>query len=325
MNESEKTEKLRSLIFPYATQKFISCEKNNSRFVYYTSASTGLKIINNEEVWLRNAAVMNDFSEVHHGQNCVHRVWTDNNIGGRFKSFLESLNPDGSNIFAKSFDADQHWRTTQSYILSISEHGDQSSKEDHYGRLSMWRAYGGDTNVAFVFKNRPFLAPTDALQAYTCPVQYKDVEDFLIEFGRNLDQIEKEFDFFKEIGWEEVFPYFYQAFRYAVLATKHPGFSEEKEWRIVYSPTHDVKRRLIPATEVISGVPQIIYKIRLQNIAAEGLLGMTLPELLDKILIGPTQYPVQIAEAFIAELKEVGVSDAEQRVAISGIPLRRPI
>ena len=323
MSDAKHIEEIRALIFPYAVQKMAACRQNNSRFVYYTSADTRLKIIQNAEVWLRNAAMMNDFSEVHHGQNCVHRVWTDDDVGVRFKKFLAELNPDGPEIFAKSFDADQHWRTTQSYLLSISEHGNQSWDEDRYGRLSMWRAYGGDTNVAFVFNNKPFLSSTDALQAYTSPVLYRDIEGFLHDFKDALTQIEKNIKIFKSSGWDAIFPWLYQAFRFAVLSTKHPGFSEEKEWRVIYSPTYDAKKRLVSATQVISGTPQIIYKIPLQNIPAEGLVGMTIPELLDKILIGPTQYPLQIAEAFIAELKKADVVEPEQRVVISGIPLRR--
>ena len=43
------------------------------------------------------------------------------------------------------------------YLTSISEH---RNKEDTFGRLSMWRAYGETTGVALVMNNSPFLTPS---------------------------------------------------------------------------------------------------------------------------------------------------------------------
>lgn len=67
--------------------------------------------------------------------------------------------------------------------------------------------------------------------------------------------------------------------------------------------------------KVISGVPQLIYKIPLDG-------EFHLKHLLDRVIIGPSQYPLPIAQAFVSELLKVGVSDAASRVFISNIPIR---
>jgi hypothetical protein len=73
---------------------------------------------------------------------------------------------------------------------------------------------------------------------------------------------------------------------------------------------------------VIRGVPQPVYKIPLQNITEINLVA-AIPELFDRIIIGPTQYPLALGEAFQELLTEAGVKDPENKICISDIPLRR--
>jgi len=111
-------------------------------------------------------------------------------------------------------------------------------------------------------------------------------------------------------------------FRFAVLCTKHPGFGEEKEWRAVYNPQLEFSDRIKKDIAVIQGVPQTIMKIPMVSYPDEGMLGAELPELLDHIIIGPTQYPDVIREAFVDMLAAAGVTDANKKVVMSDIPLR---
>ena len=80
---------------------------------------------------------------------------------------------------------------------------------------------------------------------------------------------------------------------------------------------------MIKEVTTINGIPQTVYKIPLLNIPEEGFLNAEIPELIDRIIIGPTQYPTAIAEAIEAQLVEAGVSDAGDRIVISDIPLRQ--
>jgi hypothetical protein len=50
---------------------------------------------------------------------------------------------------------------------------------------------------------------------------------------------------------------------------------------------------------------------------------MDIPSLIDRIIIGPSQYPLVLHEAFSDVLLELGVKEPHNRVFISDIPLRR--
>lgn len=45
--------------------------RSDRSFVHYTSATNAINIIRNKQVWLRNALLMNDKSEIAHGHNCL--------------------------------------------------------------------------------------------------------------------------------------------------------------------------------------------------------------------------------------------------------------
>ena len=81
-------------------------------------------------------------------------------------------------------------------------------------------------------------------------------------------------------------------------------------------------RRLRRDMVTVHGTPQIIYKIPLEDVPEEGLIGLNLASLLDQIIIGPTEYPMPMAEAFINVMITVGIEDASSRVTISDLPLR---
>jgi hypothetical protein len=48
-----------------------------------------------------------------------------------------------------------------------------------------------------------------------------------------------------------------------------------------------------------------------------------LAQLIDRIIIGPTEFPEAIKEAFTDILANSGVSSPEAKVVVSDIPLRR--
>jgi hypothetical protein len=46
------------------------------------------------------------------------------------------------------------------------------------------------------------------------------------------------------------------------------------------------------------------------------------PRIFDRLIIGPTQFGLPMADAFASQLKDAGVKDAEKRVWLSNIPIR---
>ena len=69
-------------------------------------------------------------------------------------------------------------------------------------------------------------------------------------------------------------------------------------------------------------MPQPIQKIPLSEKLQTDGDGFSVNEILDHIIIGPTQYPIPICQALIEELEKLNVKDAEKKVISSNIPYR---
>ena len=313
-----KFEKARSIFSP---PEFIITESEtlkNSKLVQYTSASSAMSIIRNNEVWLRNVQCMNDFNEVNHGINCLITAF-DTQEGKSFQALLGELFPDIIEKFVNRFNEYLPALKQGTYITCVSEH-DQS--EDIYGRLSMWRAYGGKQSVAMVMNTKAFRSATDVLSAYTFPVLYQEPEEFHLELEKLTRRIEIEKKFVSDLEETEVMDYIFDLFKTYALCIKHPGFKEEREWRIVYNPLLGPSEYVTSSIELVDGVPQEIHKIPLKNFPEESLTGMEIPELIDRIIIGPNEHQIVMRNTFIKLLGEAGCENPGNKVFTSGIPLR---
>ncbi len=107
-----------------------------------------------------------------------------------------------------------------------------------------------------------------------------------------------------------------------VTCLKHEGFREEREWRAIYSPKRNPSQLMESSTEVLAGIPQVVYKVPLDEKIAPELADLDLARVFDRLIIGPTQFAPAMYEAFVAALKKIGVADPEKRVVASNIPIR---
>lgn len=326
MDEPQK--KVAGIFFPYAMREIARVRDNNVRFVHYTSADAALKILRSERLFLRNSSLMNDFSEVLHGLACLKKAYAGPQ-GDRLKQALRQVQSDLPEILESNFDGQVGDLLSETYLASVSEHGD--GHEEKFGRLSMWRAYAPRDGIAFVLNNTPFVSESSALGAFTSPVAYLMPDEFLPTFEEVVIQIERNVEWLKHLGGQVVHDMLQSAFRVAALSTKHPSFREEREWRIIYTPRLLAQAGLLKQDQAdrvptdilpLAGVPQRVYAIPFKDHPDDGLVGVTLPDLLDRILIGPTRDGYVIAQAFIDELTRLQVPAPESKVIVTGVPLR---
>jgi hypothetical protein len=308
----------RHIFFPYHNRKVDGVRARNQRFVHYTTAATAMKIIQEREFWMRNTTTMNDYSEINHGWECLLAVYNEE-PGKRFKAAIDSIFPGITTEIEGVFNAWIPGIKRDTYLACFSEHDDG---EDQFGRLSMWRAYGGTSGVALVLNNTAFVSYSNALSIYTSAVAYLDKESFSRQFSDVADAIERNRLFVASMDRSLVYNIIWNMFRFGVVSTKHPGFTEEREWRAIYTPSIDRSTRVISSIECVNGVPQTVQKIPLKNVPEEGLFGLDLPELLNRIIIGPTEYSQVLKQAFVQLLNEAEVPDAPNKVVESYIPLR---
>ena len=279
-----------------------------------------MSIFQNETIWMRNARTMNDFSEIEHGKQCLISAYHDEQICRPLKEMLEKIYPGFVANFEAVFNSWMNHFSQNTFLTSLSEHGDE---EDTYGRLSMWRAYGAGNGVALILNNAPFLQVADALKAYSSPVAYKTPFSFAHDFREFVQRITGNEELISSIGREHTLWWIFTAFRMSMLCTKHPGFSEEREWRIIYSPTLEKSKAIQRDYAIIRGVPQEIYKIPLRHDPENGLFNADVPSLLNRMIIGPSQQPFTVFQALTSVLAEKGVQDIPSKVAVSDIPLRQ--
>lgn len=301
-------------------QRVLDVQQRAVRFSHYTSAEVAFSILRQKEIWLRRPQLMNDFQEIEWGFSCLINAWKSD-PGQKLQAQLEEMFLGSSKRVAEYFDSVQPLIRARTYMTCISEH---DLEEDELGRLSMWRAYGGNAGVAIVLNPSVFASTTDALNTYTYPVWYHMPDDVVGRIKRVLERMIEDRTFLLEQGEEFVTRWLSELFLNIVLATKHPGFREEREWRVIHTEHHGRSDHLIYDHAVVRGMPQQLVKLPLRDIPEEGLTGLGLSELIDRIIIGPNEFAFEIRSVLLDLLEDAGVPDALNKVWISNIPVRQP-
>jgi Protein of unknown function (DUF2971) len=294
------------------------------RLAHYTSAETALRIIRgdgtDQALWLRNATEMNDFSEIEYGQACLEYTLSQAGIEDRITRISEALGFDVSTQVIGAMGEERQRIKSETFLLCLSEH----YSNDDMGVLSMWRAYGGDANVCLLFHTDALTTPQEAYDVDITAVDYGGPDGFLARFIRVLNDVESNLEKLKLVD-QQLISYNWKAvLDDMVLSTKHPGFKEEKEWRLIYrrkaksqipSPPHKMV--------VVGGIAQIVHYLPMVNVPEKGVTKATLNEILDRVIIGPTANPALVCEAFVVQMAEAGIIDPANRVVKCNIPLRR--
>jgi hypothetical protein len=318
--ELQQAIQLESIFMPYARKQRDAFHEKRGRFVHYTSAEAALNIIRSKRIWMRNATCMSDYREVHHGFQILNSFFADE---AKNKSLYDALNACSDGVAQEAIAIfDQWWNDIQfgTYITSISEH---DNKEDLHGRLSMWRAFGGNSaRVALVFKVPFFSGGAGALNIMFSPVAYLTNGEAHETLQRVIENVSANLDFLRSIERPALVAIVFNMLVAGVTCLKHEGFHEEREWRAIYNPNRFRSPLMQASTELVGGVPQHVYKLPLDVMVSDLLSDLDLCKIFDRLIIGPTPYPWAMYEAFTDALAGAGLADSKKRVFTSGIPIR---
>jgi hypothetical protein len=306
------------LINPEYLKKVLSHHKSGSRFVHYTSAENLIKIIRKEEIWMRRVGMMNDFRETAYGVDLLIDCYNSSK-GQKFRKSMINMFGGEWKKFEGTYNFWDKNNREDTYIACFSEH---RTSEDNTGRLSMWRCYGKGAGVALVLKPKPFHTCMSAVGPSALPVFYKNNLDFSREFFGMCNRIRKNIKKFPDMDADKITNIMFEKFLMYSFATKHRGFSEELEWRLVYCPKMDEGGNVNIETETLNGVPQRICKFKLKNDPEKNIYGIEIADLVDRIIIGPTEYSSNIKDAICLELIDRGIENPERIVFQSDIPFR---
>jgi hypothetical protein len=319
-HELETILKSESILMPYATARREQVWKRNGRFVHYTSAENAISIIQSKFMWMRNAQCMTDYAELVTGHTLLARFFSQEQNRQLFFATLNECYPAMAEETIDLFN--QWWKNNiafRTYITCLSEHDDA---EDTHGRLSMWRGFGRAVARAAIVLKLPAPAEADGLRIFLSPVAYFGYERVEEELRAVILNIQRNRDFVCPLGRERFRDSVFRMLVMAAVSLKHEGFAEEREWRLVYFPDLDPSPLILQSIETIDGAPQIICKIPLHDDPTHDVIGIEIPTLVDRVIIGLTTHPLAIHGALVAALNGASVTDAVSRVVMSGIPLR---
>lgn len=316
--ENVAEELLLDEVFLHYYVKNLEALKNDDtkNFAYYSSLDVIHYILRDKKIWLRNASCMNDWKEIHRGQSLFLKYLRDPDRSNRLFHVLSEIDDqfkwkENIRILIENF---PEVAIFCCYLASLTIH---DKVDDSSGRLSMWRGYGRGIGGALVLRKKVLL-DKDIKGVFLSKVAYFSEEEFIDEFNKFVDSIEEHLDELRALTTEKIWAVFKRAIIFAIVSIKDPGFREEQEWRVVFfePPDGQLPDKVCVDTEVINGIPQRVYKVD---------VGEILSELLDHVIIGPTQYSGVAYMALKEDLLELynGKSiSIEKKLKMSTIPIR---
>lgn len=286
---------------------------------HYTSILTLERIAQTGEIWFSNPLYMNDVDELRYGIGLgLHAVRSHGGL-------RNGLPPDHYHALLDAFDA-LHTEFDNDtafdvYVFSCSEHDEQIGDD---GLLSMWRGYGSDGNgVAIVFDMAGLVAaPTSPLLVRQ--VQYHSyeeseawIDDKLHQFAAALNRLAPPVEQMPAAAAA-----LFERIKLFALFTKHRGFHEEREWRVVYLREQDRKAVLTQQLHYAIGPRGIEPRLRFTTDALAGPeASPALREMVQRIILGPV-LATPLALRSVVRMLEIYQPAWAHRVTRSSTPYR---
>lgn len=288
---------------------------------HYTSIETLEKIVNNEEIWFSHPMYMNDQEELIFGMNTGAEYFRADVVLAQACGSSEAhakLIKEFNRLFHE-FGANHAFDT---YVACFSEH----DKNDDDGRLSMWRGYGsGGGGVAIVFD--------------TAKIQALEQSPLIVGKVAYHTQLEREAQIDKKLSalaaamqkhqitdevLNEAARQWIEWLKQFAIFTKHSGFKEEQEWRIVYSSERDSNAAFSPMFGYAITARGVEPKLKLKIGRLPHVIGpqISLENLVDRIILGPTISTILAAKSVRRMLEKSRTPSLAKKVRESSIPFR---
>jgi hypothetical protein len=288
---------------------------------HYTSLDVVEKILKTDEVWFSNPLFMNDLEEVRfgfiHGIRALKECSAIKDAlktAARFTRFLGALDH-----YVNYYER-EHLLDT--YVFCLSE----QAPEDRDGRLSMWRGYGGNGKGAALVFDTAKLTYLETSPMILAPVQYGSSEERYNWCERTASFVASVLDK-NHLPDDDVHiatAAAVERIKLFALFTKHHGFKEENEWRVVYMSDRDSDGRLKPMLHYFNGPRGVEPKLRFKVEPVEGITApdLSFEKLLHAVLLGPSTSSLLAQRSVARMLELIGKPKLKDRLYASSIPFR---
>ncbi|XUM21213.1 DUF2971 domain-containing protein [Bradyrhizobium oligotrophicum S58] len=288
---------------------------------HYTSIQTLEKILASNEVWFSNPLFMNDLDEVRFGILQANEiVLSSSRLVDACKTQERALL--FKNHFTHFFNRFVNEHALDIYVFCLSNH----SPEDNDGRLSMWRGYGADGNGACIVFDTAQIEVSDNTPLIISQVSYDTTQ-------ARLDWLRQKVSDFETLLAAANVPddelniaayALFERIKIFALFTKHRGFLEEDEWRIVYLPDRDHEKRLHSMFNYFIGPRGVEPKLRFKISPIPGLTAddLSLSKITQRIILGPS-ISTPLAYASVRRMLDLNNHpELKSKLRVSSIPFR---
>ena len=278
-----------------------------------------------DEIWFSNPLLMNDYQEVRFGLSegtrivsvlkedpaVLHILKETANVEMAMQAFSNAL---------QSFDINHLFDV---YVFCLSKYDFQHQPD---GKLSMWRGYGANGQGAALVFNTSFLKLALDSPLFFGKVKYgtaaeraQQIEALFrrcIDLANHMPNTNQTLHF---IGQQ-----MFQVAMYHSLLSKHPGFSEEEEWRIIYMPDRDTKGLMKDRLGYFRRGNSIEPKLRfpIKPLELEPRETWTFDSILDRIVLGPTHASALAVRSAKRMLERLDKPSFAAKIWFSEIPYR---
>jgi hypothetical protein len=288
---------------------------------HYTSMQTFERIVSTEQIWFSNPLFMNDLEELKFGMNegraalfKSDEIRTACRSDENFEKLLDYFD-----YLYNDFDAKHALNT---YVLCFSEH----KADDKDGLLSMWRGYGnGGTGAAIVIDTAKLNPDPDSplvigkVDYATQAKRLAWIKEKILALANHIQKSELTTDTL----WYAAHVWFHRLKTFAIFS-KHTGFSEESEWRVVYFSDLDKNEKFKPFFSHLATDRGMEPKLKLpiKPISPNSPHDVILINLIDRIILGPSISSNLGVNSLKQMLKNIGKEVLAEKVVASEIPFR---
>lgn len=288
---------------------------------HYTSVEVLEKLLKNNEMWFSNPLYMNDWEELQFGMNTGATAFR---TSAHLLEAAESATSHKALLghFDRLFHEFDSKHAIDTYVLCLSEH----DAENEDGLLSMWRGYGArGSGVALVFDSAK-LGPIEHSPLILSHVDYASQlkrEQWIDETLEQLAVVLRAHPKTNE-NLYAVAQAWIERLKLFSLFTKHDGFSEEREWRIVYMSERDRGGLLSEMFGYLVTSRGVEPKLKLKLTSIPGVMddSVSLETLTSRIILGPSISTVLAANSVRKMLVLNGRASLAEKVVESSIPFR---
>jgi hypothetical protein len=288
---------------------------------HYTTIQTLEKILASNEVWFSNPLFMNDIEEVRFGILQANEiVLASHRLVDACKTQERALL--FKNHFTHCFNRFANEHILDTYVFCLSNH----SPDDNDGRLSMWRGYRANGNGACIVFDTAQINVSDKTPLIIAQVSY-DTTQARLDWLRNTLSTFEVLLAAANIPDEKLHVAAHALFeriKIFALFTKHRGFIEEDEWRIVYLPDRDQEKRLQSMFHYFIGPRGVEPKLRFKISPIPGLTAddLSLSKITDRIILGPSISSPMAHASVLRMLDLLKHPELKPKLRVSSIPFR---